>query len=117
MAFKRAWFRVFCHNLALESYGTEPADDFISRVLVFLSRQFSSTFFVCKNYTMIWNRNSNNPAHVLLEQMFKENKILPTTLPGDVYNKKENEEFRKFTLPVFRTVFNELKAKYGLPCK
>jgi hypothetical protein len=63
----------------------------------------------------IWKRDSSNKAHVILEKMFLEHKIAATDLPASVY--KQSSEFQEFSLNVFRTVFNELKAKTGLACK
>ncbi|KAK4028825.1 hypothetical protein OUZ56_021843 [Daphnia magna] len=46
--------------------------------------------------------------------MFLENKIEPSALPAFVY--KQSPEFQKYSLNVFRTAFNEIKAKSGLAC-
>ena len=66
---------------------------------------------------MVWNRNSNNPAHVALDKLFQENQIKADTKPSLIYHKKGNDVFKNFPLSTFRNVFLELKTKYGLSCK
>ena len=63
----------------------------------------------------IWKRDSTCKAHALLERMFLENKIEASSPPSLVY--KQSPEFQKYSLNVFRTAFNEMKAKIGLACK
>ncbi|XP_045022892.1 uncharacterized protein LOC116930516 [Daphnia magna] len=63
----------------------------------------------------IWKRDSTCKAQALLEKMFLENKIEPSALPAFVY--KQSPEFQKYSLNVFRTAFNEIKAKSGLALK
>ena len=62
-------------------------------------------------------RDRHNPsckAHVLLEKIMVDRQIEPTATPATVY--KLSPEFKKYSLTVFRTAFNELKAKTGLTC-
>ena len=62
-----------------------------------------------------WVRDSSNAAHVALVQLFKEGAIEPTTAAKLIYD--SNEIFQKFSIAVFRNVFNELKSQYGVLCK
>jgi hypothetical protein len=63
----------------------------------------------------IWKRNPPCTAHKILEKMFKEGKITPDTSPKDVHSLEE--EFLKYSAPVFRGVFNELRQSYAIGCK
>ena len=62
-----------------------------------------------------WKRNPPCTAHKILEKMFSEDKISRDAQPSTVYNL--HAEFQKFSLPVFRTVFNEIRNSYGLDRK
>jgi hypothetical protein len=62
-----------------------------------------------------WNRDSGNPAHALLEKLFRDGTIEGTTHPKTIYD--THEVFKQYSLGVFRNVFNELKSSTGLLCK
>ena len=62
-----------------------------------------------------WNRDSSNPAHVVLEKLFQDGSIDGTTKPKTIYD--AHEIFKTFPLAVFRNVFNEFKSLTGLLCK
>ena len=61
------------------------------------------------------SRDSANPAHVLLEKLFRDGTIESTTQPKTIYD--AHEIFKQYSLSVFRNVFNELKSSTGLLCK
>jgi len=63
-----------------------------------------------------WVRDSDtNPAHALLEELFVKKKISSSTTAGKLQPK--HSEFMKFSKDVFRNVFRQMKAKYGVSCK
>jgi hypothetical protein len=64
-----------------------------------------------------WIRDSSNPAHVFLEKLFEDGAIEPTTQPKTIFEAHEIFKSSKFSLAVFRNVFNELKSSTGLLCK
>ena len=63
----------------------------------------------------LWTRDSANPAHVLLEKLFRDGTIEDTIQPKTIYD--AHEIFKQYSVSVFRNVLNELKSSTGLVCK
>jgi hypothetical protein len=62
-----------------------------------------------------WRRNSSCVAHRILTEMFEKQEITTDDTAAAVH--KTHEEFLKYKPEVFRGVFNELRARFGLMCK
>ena len=62
-----------------------------------------------------WKRNPPCLARTILKEMFENKKIQSDDPPAKIYDL--HDEFKKFNTNVFRNVFNELRAMYGVGCK
>ncbi len=58
----------------------------------------------------IWTRNPPCKAHVILCKMFESQNISPDSTAAATY--PLNPEFLKFSLPVFREAFNEIRKNW-----
>jgi len=60
----------------------------------------------------VWKRNPPCEAHQKLEKMFLDGQIKPSDNPKAV--RLGNTLFSSYSLPVFKGVWKELSAKYGV---
>ena len=102
---------VFMQNQATREQKLQTTDK--TRVVyVIYSTVFDKSFFTMGP---IWKRNPACNAQRLLIKLFEEGKIKKCAKAAAVQTSEP--EFLKFSEPVFRGAFNELKAKYGTECK